>query len=151
MILDMFQFELLVSTGIAMLASAIKTCWDQYILLAFRMEIDTADGPFYLVETDIVEPLEASTGYRPHPVVRHQKILLPPHENMFTLGEVAVAEVWSLCLFSKRSPRWEPSPVLHIGLLCRTPCFVSRLKGMLGPDDLSFKESSQGRMILRQP
>lgn len=114
------------------------------------MEIYTADGSLHLVEADIIESLEASPGNRPHPVVRDEKIFLPPHENMFTLGEIPVAEIRSLCLLREWSPCWEPSPVVHIGFLRCTPCFVSRLEGMLGPDDFPFEESSQRWMIFRK-
>lgn len=56
---------------------------DGDLLFALRMEVNTTDLPFSHVHADVVEALEASTCYIALPMVRHKKMLLPPHEDMF--------------------------------------------------------------------
>lgn len=122
----------------------------EYGLLALRMKVYPADGPFHLVEADIVEPFEAGAGNSPHAMIRDKEVLLPPHEDVFPLGEVAVGEVGSFGLLSQRAPGRESGPVVHIGLLRRAPCLVPGLEGVLRSDDFAFEECRQGRMILRE-
>lgn len=71
------------------------------------MEVNTANSPLHLVETDIIESLEAGTRDRSNPVVRNEEIFLPPHEHVLTLREVAVCEIGPFGLFRQRLPRWE--------------------------------------------
>lgn len=114
------------------------------------MEVNTAHGSLYLIEADVVEPFEAGAGDGPHPMVGDKEVLLPSHEDMLALGEVAVCKVGSLRLLCQRSPGRKPRPVVQICLLCRTPGLIASLERVFGPDDLSFEKGGQGRMILRE-
>ena len=71
----------------------------QNSLLALGMEVNPAHGPRHLVETDIVKPLETGAQNLTHAVVRHEKRLLPAHEDVFVLCVVLVVEVWFLGRF----------------------------------------------------
>lgn len=130
-VIDVFKLELLV-------------------FFTFSVEIDPADSSLHLVEANVVEPFEASTGYRPHPVIGYEEVFLPPHEDVLALREILVGEVRSLRLLSQRTPRRESSPVVHIGLLRRSPCFMACLEGVLCPDYLALEEGCQCRMVFRQ-
>lgn len=104
------------------------------------MKVNATDSSFYLIETDIVEPLETRSGYLPHPMIRYEEILLPAHEQMFTLRIVSVCEVSFLGLFGEGSPRLEPRPVLHIGFFVGAPGFVLCLKCVFCANDFSFEK-----------
>lgn len=51
------------------------------------MKVDATDGPRALIEADVVEPLEARTRDRFDPVIWHEEVFLPPHEQMLSLRE----------------------------------------------------------------
>ena len=104
------------------------------------MKVNATDSSFYLIETDIVEPLEARSGYLPHPMIRYEEILLPAHEQMFTLRIVSVCEISFLGLFGEWSPRLEPRPVLHIGFFVGAPGFVLCLECVFCANDFSFEK-----------
>lgn len=114
------------------------------------MKVYPANGPFHLVETDIVEPLEARAGNSAYSMIRDEEVLFPPHEDVLPVGEVAVGEVWPLGLLRQGTPGREAGPVVHISLLRGSPCIVPGLEGVFGSDDLSFEECRQGGMILRE-
>lgn len=152
-VIDVFKLELLVSGNdgtLAMTISLDKVTGDGHALFTFSVEIDPADSSLHLVEANVVEPFEASTGYRPHPVIGYEEVFLPPHEDVLALREILVGEVRSLRLLSQRTPRRESSPVVHIGLLRRSPCFMACLEGVLCPDYLALEEGCQCRMVFRQ-
>jgi len=104
----------------------------------------------HLVEADVVEALEAGTCNLPHPVVRHEEILLPPHEDVLLLSEIRVVELGALSLRDKRSKRLKPRPVLEIVLLARSPLRSARLERVFVADHFPFEISRQGRVILRK-
>lgn len=52
------------------------------------MEVNSTDCPLHLVEANIVESLEAGARNGPHPVVWHEEMLFPPHENVLALGYI---------------------------------------------------------------
>lgn len=58
------------------------------LLFALRMKVYPVDHPLHLIEAYVVETLKAHTGYCPHSVVRDQEMLLPPHEDVFSLAHV---------------------------------------------------------------
>ena len=58
-------------------------------LFALGMEVDAFYFTLLLVEADVVETLEAGAVDRLHPVIGHQEMLLPAHENVFALRHVA--------------------------------------------------------------
>lgn len=104
------------------------------------MKVNSTDSSFYLVETDIVEPLEASAGNLPHPMIRYEEILLPAHEQVFALRKVSVCEISFLGLFGERSPRLEPRPVLHIGFFVGAPSLVLGHECVFCANDFSFEK-----------
>ena len=114
------------------------------------MEVYSADGPLHLVETDVVEALEARAADGPHTVVRHEEVLLPSHEDVLALADVFVSEVRLLRLFGERPPSWEARPMLHVRLVRRSPGFVLGLKCVLGPDYLAFEERCEGWVVLSE-
>lgn len=40
-----------------------------YILFAFGVKVNSTDGSFYLIETDVIEPFKARSGDLPYPVI----------------------------------------------------------------------------------
>lgn len=117
------------------------------VLFALCMEVYSRDRSFDLVEADIVEALKAGARDGSHPVIGDEEVLLPAHEYMFPLGEIAVGEVRALRLFRQRSPSGEPCPVVHVGLLRGTPFFVPGLERMFRADNLPFKKGGQGWVV----
>lgn len=89
--------------------------------LALRMEIYPADGPFDLIEANVIEPFETRSGDGPHSVIGNEEVFFPPHEHVLALRKVAVGEIGPPGLFGKRTPGRESGPVVHVGLLCRAP------------------------------
>lgn len=55
------------------------------ILLALGVEVNPTDTPVALVEADVVEALETRARDRLDPVVGHEKVLFPAHENVLAL------------------------------------------------------------------
>ena len=92
------------------------------------MKVDTADMPGFLVEADIIEALKASSIDRLDAMVGDEKMLLPPHEDMLSLGPILEAKVGMFGLFRKRSPRWKSVPMLHVHALVGAPLRVPCLK-----------------------
>ena len=61
-------------------------------LLTAGMEINPTNTPHPLIETDIIEPLKARATNTLHPMIRHKKQLLPPHEQMVLLQMIVKRE-----------------------------------------------------------
>lgn len=59
------------------------------ILLALRVKIDTIHLALFLIKANIIKALEARTVDGAHPVVRHQEVFFPAHEDVLALGRVA--------------------------------------------------------------
>ena len=114
------------------------------------MKVNAAHGARDLVETDVVEALEAGARYGADAVVRHEEILLPPHEDVLALGEVFVVEVGLLRLLGERAPGGEAGPVVHVGFLGRAPGLVFGLEGVFGADDFAFEVGGQGGVVFCQ-
>lgn len=81
-------------------------------------------------------------------MIRNKKVLFPSHEYVLTLCEVPVGEIRLLRLFGKRPPGRKSGPMVHVGLLRRTPRFISGLESVFDTNDFSFEERCQSRMIL---
>lgn len=118
-----------------------------YEPLALRVEVDTTYRSLHLVETNIVEPLEAGARDCSDPMVRDEEIFLPSHEHVLALSEIAVREIGSFGLFGQRLPRRKSGPMVYVGFLVGAPCFVASLERVLGADDLSFEKRGQGGMV----
>ena len=117
------------------------------LLFTLGMEINAADRAPRLVETDVIEPLETRPGYRAHAVVGDEEIFLPPHEDVFPLGKVLVAEIGPSRLPRERAPGWEAVPVLHVDLLVGAPFGVAGLKCVFVSDDFAFDEGGLGWVV----
>ena len=53
------------------------------------MKVYSTDRPFPHIEADVVEALEAGTADSPYAVVWHKEMLLPAHEDVFALTQIA--------------------------------------------------------------
>ncbi len=54
-------------------------------LLALCVEIDPANSSLNLIEANIVEPFEARTTDCSNSMIGNQEVLLPSHEDVFSL------------------------------------------------------------------
>jgi hypothetical protein len=66
------------------------------------MKIYAADFPGDLTKADVIKTFEAGSRDCPNPVIRHKKVFLPSHEDVFPLGEILAAEVGLPRLFRHR-------------------------------------------------
>jgi len=88
------------------------------------MEIDAIHLPLNLIEAYIVKPLKACTTNRPNPMIRNQKVLLPPHEYVFSLRDLRDMEVALASLFLEWPEGGEFAPVLEVYFVRRPPVLV---------------------------
>lgn len=121
-----------------------------YSLFAFRMEIDTADLPFELIEADVVETLETSAGYRPYAVVWHQEMLFPAHEDRVLLTDVRDGHGPFSSQFLEGPEGTEPSPVAEVDPGIGAPVVVLSDEGILVTNYLAFEVCGQGRVVLSE-
>ena len=91
------------------------------ILLTLRMEVYPADLTLPLIKTYIVEPLETRSRDRPDPMVRHEEVLLPSHEDVIALRVILEREVGRLGRFGQWPPGGEARPVLEVDFLGGSP------------------------------
>ena len=119
-------------------------------LFTLGVEVYAAHVAGDLIETDVVEPLEGGTRDGADLVVRHQEVLLPPHEEVLLLGEVPDGEVGLPRRFRKGPPRAELGPVLHVDAIVRTPFRVLGVERELVTNDLALEEGGEGGMVLGQ-
>lgn len=80
-------------------------------------------------------------------MIRNEEVFLPSHEHVLALSEIAVCEIGPFGLFGQRFPRGKPRPMVYVGFLIGTPCFIASLECMLGSDDFAFEKCSQSRMV----
>ena len=119
------------------------------VFLALRMKINPAHIPYSLVETNIVEALEARTANALHPMIGHEEVLLPAHEQMLSIETVLQRERGVLLGgLGQRSPRGKTCPVLEIDLLAAVPRRVCRPEEVFGADDFAFEKGCQCRMVV---
>jgi hypothetical protein len=123
----------------------------KYSLLTPGMEVNSADAPLALVEADVVEALEAGAIDCPHAVVRDQKVLLPPHENIVLGRQVGHCNMDSLPYYlGIRTERGELVPVADVCLLSRTPGRVIRDKAVARSNDLALKVRGECWVVFRE-
>lgn len=91
------------------------------VLLTLCVEIYPTDTTVALVETYVVESLEAGAGDRFHAVVRHEEIFLPAHEDVLTLLIVLEREGRGFGGFGETSPGREACPVLEVNFFGGAP------------------------------
>jgi len=114
------------------------------------MEIYTADLAAHLVETNVVEALEAGALDGADAVVGDEEVLLPAHEYVLALGDVLDEHLAALArLLGEGAEGGELGPVRQVVLVAGAPRWVLRLEAVLCPDDLAFEVRRQGRVFLR--
>lgn len=119
------------------------------------MEINPTDCPLHLVKANIVESLKAGARDGPNPVVRHEEMLFPSHENMLALGDVLHDDLRR----SGRAPRllgvWTESrelgPVGKVGAECGAPVSVTGGECVfMAAYDFAFEISREGRVVVSE-
>lgn len=120
------------------------------VLFALSVKVDADDLACDLTEADVVESLETSAGYGPDSVVGHKEMLLPSHEEIFSLGKVLVCKVGTFGLLGQGAPGREPAPVLHVNLFVGPPLWPVGLKSVLCANDFAFKVGCEGRVVIGQ-
>lgn len=118
-------------------------------LLALSMEVDALDATRELVEADVVEAFKARTADGPHSVVWHEKVLLPPHEEVFLLVQLLRHLFLARRVLSNRLVCVEPPPVLPVDLLVGAPFRMLCNEGVFGSDDLAFEVRRQTWVVFR--
>lgn len=88
-ILHVRQFKLLKSGE--MLSLARIQNGSRHLLLTVLMEINSAHFALELIEAYVVEAFKASAADGTDTMIRHQEMLLPPHEYV-----VALRQVWNM-------------------------------------------------------
>ena len=117
---------------------------------ALGVEVNPTHCPPHLIETDVVKAFEACARDGAHAMIWYQEVLLPSHENVFSVCEVFLHEIWSLCLPGQWPPGREAVPMLHIDLLVRAPFGMARVERIFSSDDFAFKVCCKGRMFVRK-
>ena len=125
-----------------------RTTWEkESLLFALRMKVNPRDGPRDLVEADVVEALEAGAADLPHPIIRHEELLLPPHEHVLPLRHVRIPKIRLPRRLGEGPEGREALPVLHVRLLRRAPTRVPCHETVLRADNLAV-EVGRKRWVL---
>lgn len=111
------------------------------------MEVNPADLSLNLIETNVVEPLEAGARYCSYTVVGNQKVFLPSHEYVVVLGDIWEDDWAPRITLLKRSKCTEFTPVIHVCFEARTPVFMLSNKAVLRSDDFALKVCSESWVI----
>lgn len=118
-------------------------------LFAPRVKVYSTDRPLPHIEADVVEALEAGAADCPHAMVWHEEVLLPAHEDVFTLSQISHGHAGTL---SNRglvlSECRELAPVVDVDFFGRTPALVFGHKAIFATDNLALEECGKGRVIL---
>lgn len=119
-------------------------------LFALGMEVDSANFALELVEANVVEALKAGTCYGAHPVVGHEEVLLPAHEDVLPLRNVPDVDGTLARLLFQRAEGRKLLPVVEVNAVCGAPSIVIRDEVVLCADDLALKVRRQRRVVLGQ-
>jgi hypothetical protein len=103
------------------------------------MEVDSFNAARELIKANIVKALKARTTYRPNPMIGHQKVLFPAHEQVLFLHPVLCHELRARRVFRERLVGRESSPVLPVDLFVRAPFRVLGYEGVFASDDFAFE------------
>lgn len=145
------QFQLLKSEehdGEPLLTVQTTWHWGVDLLLAFGMEIDTADLPLELVKGNVVESLETGPRYGAHSVVGYKEMLLPAHEDGILLADVRNGHGALPGQLLEGTERAEPGPVAQINPRVGAPVVVLGKEAVLGADYLALEVCRQCGMVL---
>ena len=106
------------------------------------MKINPTHTPRPLIKTDIIEPLEARAADTLHPMIRHEEILLPAHEEVFAVEVVFEGEGGGVFFRVARqgAEGGEARPVLEVDLLAAVPGGVGGAEEVFRADDFAFEE-----------
>jgi hypothetical protein len=118
--------------------------------LALRVEIYAANLAFDLVETDVVEALEASTRDGSNTVVGNQEMLLPTHKDVLFLGWILSRKLAILDFLLQWPESGELGPVAQIDLSVGPPVLVLGKEAVFASNNLSLKISRECGVILGQ-
>jgi len=75
-----------------MWSDLVKRLYVRNVLLALSVEIYPTHATRALVEADVIEPLETGTRDCLDFVIRHQEVLFPPHEEVFSMRKLLKGE-----------------------------------------------------------
>lgn len=117
------------------------------VLFALGVEVYPADFSLDLVEADVVEALETRAGYGPNSMIGDQKVFLPSHEDMFSLGGVSNQHGALACLLLEGTEGREFGPMTQVDLYIGTPIIMLREEGVLRPNDFALKVRREGRVV----
>lgn len=117
-------------------------------IFALRVEVDAAYASCNLVEADIIEPFEASSRDLSNPVIRNEKVFLPPHKYVLSLRPVLIVKIGFFGLRLDRAVGWESAPVVVVSFLVCTPILVLRLECVFRSDEFAFEIGSENMMLI---
>lgn len=113
------------------------------------MEINPRHLAPELVKADVIKPLEAGPVDGAHAVVRHEEVLLPPHEDVLALLRLRDDGVKALArLLAVWAEGGELGPVREVDLFVGAPPGVLGYEAVLGANDLAFEVGCQGGVIV---
>lgn len=112
------------------------------------MKIRALNRPRNLIKRNIVKPLKTRSINRPHPMIRHQKQLFPPHIDNPLLRVVADFVVAFLhCGGVVGCKVVEDHPVREIPDVVGAPVGVLSLEGVFCADDFAFEEGGEAGVV----
>ncbi len=114
------------------------------------MEVDAADFSLDLVEAYIVETLKAGPIDRPNAMIRHQKVLLPPHKYKFLLSNIGYNDGPLFGLLLVRSEWLKLGPMAQVHLGIGTPVIVFCEEAVPCSDDFAFEICCESWVIFRE-
>lgn len=128
-----------------------KSCEELSLLFALGVKINAAYFSPHLVEANVVKPFEAGACYGSNPVIRYQKVFLPPHKNVLLLSYVGYRDRAFPSLFLVWTKCTKLSPVTKVDFGSCAPIFVLCNEVILGSNDFAFKICCECRVIFREP
>lgn len=75
-------------------------------------------------------------------------MLLPPHENIFLLGNIVNRNRPPACLLLERPEGVKLGPVVEINLMIGAPVLMFGKEAIFGADDLALEVCREGWMVL---
>lgn len=109
------------------------------LLLAPAVEVNPTNLAPDLVETDVVKALKARPIDRPHPVIGHEEMLLPAHEDRLLVRQIHGNIATLTRLLLERPEGGELSPMREIDLVRRSPRRVLRDEAVFRADYLALE------------
>lgn len=122
------------------------------ILFTLTVKVDSTNRPRPLIEHNIVEPLETGSWKIGAPVVRHEELLFPAHENMLLVGPIRVLEIGArvLDLGGEWRKGLEAGPVGEVGFVGSAPGGVAGREGVAGADQFAGEVGGDAGEVFRK-